>query len=128
MLTLIIFWLANADGPETSRDRRHRDHAPFSVVAVAFMIALGTLAICLFWPYLLPLVVTPREVTAAPHAALSFMVSGTGTLIFPLMLLFTAITALCRKSRSPATIIPMRSDGGTQSKRGLVGSRRNGRR
>lgn len=106
MLTLIIFWLANANGRGTSRERRHNDHVPYSVVAVAFMMALGTLAICLFWPYLLPLGVTPREVTAAPHSALSFRVLGAGALVFLLMLLFTTINyAMSRRRPRPCEVI-----------------------
>ena len=106
MLTLIIFWLANANGRGTSRERRHRDHVPYSVVAVAFMLALGMLAICLFWPYLLPLVVRPSEVTAAPHAAFSFTVLGAGAFVFPLMLLFTAINyTMSRRKPRPCEVI-----------------------
>ena len=61
MLALIVFWLArdNRSGvPGTSRESRHRDHAPLGMVAIAFVAALGTLAISLFWPYMLPLVTT----------------------------------------------------------------------
>ncbi|MEH2473398.1 hypothetical protein V1281_005416 [Nitrobacteraceae bacterium AZCC 2161] len=109
MLTFIGFWLASANRSDvlrTSREGRHRHHAPFSVVAVAFVMALGALAICLFWPSLLPLVVAPREATAAPCAALFFMVLGAGALVFPLLLLFTAInyTTSCRKPR-PCEVI-----------------------
>jgi len=106
MLTLIIFWLANANVRGTSRERRHRDHVPLSVVAVAFMLALGMLVICLFWPYLLPLVVTSGEITAASHAAFSFTVLGAGAFGFPLMLLFAAINyTVSRRKLRPFEVI-----------------------
>lgn len=124
MLTLIVTWLARVNRPgvpATSRDSGRRDHAPFGVVAVTFVAALAMLMICLFWPYILPLVVTPGQ-AAVPDATLAFIL-GTGAFVFPLMLLFTAInyTAGRSKSRPSAAIISMRSNGPTRSKRSPSG-------
>jgi cytochrome d ubiquinol oxidase subunit II len=70
--------------------RRHQDGWPFYMVALIFMSAFGTLAIS-FWPYMIPFVVTIDE-AAAPHSSLAFMFWGEGIFIFPLMLLYTAIS------------------------------------
>ena len=122
MLTYIVYWMIKANHRDfhgMSYERRHRDQAPFYMVALTFLTAFGMLGISLFWPYLIPFAITINQ-AAASHSSPVFMF-GAAAFVFPLILLFTAITALCGKSRSPATIIPMRSDGGTQSKRGLVG-------
>jgi len=70
--------------------RRRQDAWPFYMVAVIFLSAFGTLAIS-FWPYMIPFVVTINE-AAAPHSSLAFMFWGEGLFIFPLMLLYTAIS------------------------------------
>jgi cytochrome d ubiquinol oxidase subunit II len=70
--------------------RRHQDGWPFYMVALIFMSAFGTLAIS-FWPYMIPFAVTIDE-AAAPHSSLAFMFWGEGIFIFPLMLLYTAIS------------------------------------
>jgi cytochrome d ubiquinol oxidase subunit II len=70
--------------------RRSRDGWPFYMVALIFVSAFGTLAIS-FWPYMIPFVVTIDE-AAAPHSSLAFMFWGEGLFIFPLMLLYTAIS------------------------------------
>jgi cytochrome d ubiquinol oxidase subunit II len=70
--------------------RRRRDAWPFYMVALIFLSAFGTLAIS-FWPYMIPFVVTIDE-AAAPHSSLAFMFWGEGLFIFPLMLLYTAIS------------------------------------
>jgi cytochrome d ubiquinol oxidase subunit II len=69
---------------------RHRsDAAPFTMVALIFAAAFGTLAIS-FWPYMIPFSITIDE-AAAPHASLAFMFWGAGLFVFPLMLIYTAI-------------------------------------
>jgi cytochrome d ubiquinol oxidase subunit II len=70
--------------------RRHRDGWPFYMVSVIFMSAFGTLAIS-FWPYMIPFAITIDE-AAAPHSSLAFMFWGEGLFIFPLMLIYTAIS------------------------------------
>jgi hypothetical protein len=52
--------------------------------------AFGTLAIS-FWPYIIPFVLTIEE-AAAPQSSLAFMFWGEGLFVFPLMLLYTAIS------------------------------------
>ena len=67
----------------------HRwDAAPFTMVAIIFAAAFGTLAIS-FWPYMIPFSITIDE-AAAPHSSLAFMFWGAGLFVFPLMLLYTA--------------------------------------
>jgi cytochrome d ubiquinol oxidase subunit II len=51
--------------------------------------AFGTLALS-FWPYMIPFVITVDE-AAAPYSSLAFMFWG-GVVVFPLMLLYTAIS------------------------------------
>jgi len=70
--------------------RSHRDGWPFYMVALIFVVAFGTLAIS-FWPYMIPFVVTIDE-AAAPHSSLAFMFWGAGIFVFPLMLVYTAIS------------------------------------
>jgi cytochrome d ubiquinol oxidase subunit II len=70
--------------------RQRRDEWPFPIVALIFLSAFGTLAIS-FWPYMIPFVVTVYE-AAAPHSSLAFMFWGEGLFVFPLMLLYTAIS------------------------------------
>ncbi len=70
--------------------RRRRDGAPFYMVALIFAAAFGTLAIS-FWPYMIPFSITIEE-AAAPHSSLAFMFWGAGIIVFPLMLLYTAIS------------------------------------
>ena len=70
---------------------RHRqDGPPFYMVAVIFAASFGTLAIS-FWPYMIPFSVTIDE-AAAPHSSLAFMFWGAGLFVFPLMLIYTAIS------------------------------------
>src|SRR5271163_2898187 len=70
--------------------RRRHDGPPFYMVALIFVSAFGTLAIS-FWPYMIPFVITVNE-AAAPHSSLAFMFWGAGLFIFPLMLIYTAIS------------------------------------
>jgi cytochrome d ubiquinol oxidase subunit II len=68
--------------------RQRWDAVPFTMVALLFAAAFGTLAIS-FWPYMIPFAITIDE-AAAPHASLAFMFWGAGLFVFPLMLLYTA--------------------------------------
>jgi cytochrome d ubiquinol oxidase subunit I len=73
--------------------RRRRDGWPFymvAMVALIFLSAFGTLAIS-FWPYMIPFVVTVDE-AAATHSSLAFMFWGEDLFIFPLMLVYTAVS------------------------------------
>jgi len=70
--------------------QRHRDGLPFYMVALIFLSAFGTLAIS-FWPYMIPFVITVDD-AAAPHSSLAFMFWGEGIFVFPLMLIYTAIS------------------------------------
>ncbi|MCK1351396.1 cytochrome d ubiquinol oxidase subunit II [Bradyrhizobium sp. CW7] len=70
--------------------RARQDAVPFPLVALIFMAAFGTLAIS-FWPYMIPFSITIAE-AAAPHASLAFMFWGAGLFVFPLMLVYTAIS------------------------------------
>src|SRR5882762_547429 len=67
----------------------HNDYWPFSMVALIFVSAFGTLALS-FWPYLIPFVITIEE-AAAPQSSLMFMFWG-GVVVFPLMLLYTLLS------------------------------------
>ena len=70
--------------------QRRRDALPFLMVAVIFAAAFGTLAIS-FWPYIVPFSITVEQ-AAAPDSSLAFMFWGAGLFVFPLMLLYTAIS------------------------------------
>src|SRR6202140_488441 len=70
--------------------RRRWDAAPFAMVVITFAAAFGTLAIS-FWPYMVPFSITIDE-AAAPHSSLDFMFWGEGLFVFPLMLLYTAVS------------------------------------
>ncbi len=70
--------------------QRRRDALPFLMVAIIFAAAFGTLAIS-FWPYMVPFSITVEQ-AAAPHSSLAFMFWGAGLFVFPLMLLYTAIS------------------------------------
>jgi cytochrome d ubiquinol oxidase subunit II len=79
----------------------HNDRTPFYMAALIFAAAFGTLAIS-FWPYMVPFSITITE-AAAPHSSLAFMFWGAGLFIFPLMLLYTAISyAVFRGKVGPA--------------------------
>ena len=70
--------------------QRRDDRRPFTMVALIFAAAFGTLAIS-FWPYMIPFSITVAN-AAAPHASLAFMFWGEGLFVFPLMLVYTAIS------------------------------------
>jgi cytochrome d ubiquinol oxidase subunit II len=66
------------------------DAVPFRLVAAVFAAAFGTLAIS-FWPYMIPFSITIAE-AAAPYTSLAFMFWGAGLFVFPMMLVYTAIS------------------------------------
>jgi cytochrome bd ubiquinol oxidase subunit II len=69
---------------------RRQEALPFLMVVVIFAAAFGTLAIS-FWPYMIPFSITIEQ-AAAPHSSLAFMFWGAGLFVFPLMLLYSAIS------------------------------------
>jgi cytochrome d ubiquinol oxidase subunit II len=81
--------------------RRHRDGVPFYMVALIFVAAFCTLAIS-FWPYMIPFAITIDE-AAAPHSSLAFMFWGEGLFVFPLMLLYTAISMWVFRGKAGST-------------------------
>jgi cytochrome bd ubiquinol oxidase subunit II len=70
--------------------RKHGDRAPFLMAALGFAAAFATFAIT-FWPYMIPFSVTVDQ-AAAPPASLTFMFWGAGLFVFPMMLVYTAIS------------------------------------
>jgi cytochrome bd ubiquinol oxidase subunit II len=70
--------------------RQRRDGLPYYMVAATFAAAFGTLAIS-FWPYMIPFTITIED-AAAPHSSLAFMFWGEGLFVFPLMLVYTAVS------------------------------------
>jgi cytochrome bd ubiquinol oxidase subunit II len=69
--------------------QRRRDGLPFVMVTLIFAAAFCTLAIS-FWPYMIPFAVTIEQAAAA-HSSLAFMFWFAGIIVFPLMLIYTAI-------------------------------------
>jgi cytochrome d ubiquinol oxidase subunit II len=70
--------------------RRRTDRTPFRMVVIIFLTAFGTLAIS-FWPYMIPFSITIGQ-AASPHSSLAFMFWGAGLVVFPLTLLYTAVS------------------------------------
>jgi cytochrome bd ubiquinol oxidase subunit II len=70
--------------------RLRRDGPPFLMVVTIFTAAFGTLAIS-FWPYMIPFAITIDD-AAAPHASIAFMFWGEGLFVFPLLLIYAAIS------------------------------------
>jgi cytochrome bd ubiquinol oxidase subunit II len=60
------------------------------MVVLIFAAAFGTLAIS-FWPYMIRFTITIDD-AAAPHSSLAFMFWGEGLFVFPLMLVYTAVS------------------------------------
>lgn len=89
------------------------------LAALTFVAALAMLAISLFWPYLLSFALSIEQASTS-YRSLAIPLSGADIFVFPLMLLFTAIAALCSKSRPPAAKILTRSDRPTRSVAQLV--------
>ncbi len=81
--------------------RRRRDGTPFVMVAIIFSAAFGTLAIS-FWPYMIPFSITIEQ-AAAPRSALAFMFWGEGLFIFPLLLIYTAVSYVVFRGKTTAS-------------------------
>lgn len=82
--------------------RRREDDLPFAMVVLIFLAAFGTLAIS-FWPYMIPFSITIEQ-AAAPHSSLAFMFWGEGLFVFPIMLLYTAISLTVFRGKARATV------------------------
>jgi cytochrome bd ubiquinol oxidase subunit II len=72
--------------------QRRQDGLPFVMVTLIFLAAFCTLAMS-FWPYMIPFSVTIEQ-GAAPHSSLAFMFWFAGIIVFPLMLIYTAINLM----------------------------------
>jgi len=70
--------------------RQRRDGLPYYMIVLIFAAAFGTLAIS-FWPYMIPFTITIED-AAAPHSSLAFMFWGEGLFVFPLLLIYTAVS------------------------------------
>ena len=70
--------------------RYRHDDLPFPMVVLIFVAAFATLAIS-FWPYIIPFTLTIDN-AAAPQSSLAFMFWGEGLFVFPLLLLYSAIS------------------------------------
>jgi len=79
--------------------RGRRDDPPFLMASLTFIAAFLTLAIS-FWPYMIPFSITLAQ-AAAPPASLNFMFWG-GVVVFPMMLIYTAISLLVFKGKVSA--------------------------
>ncbi|NJO55173.1 MAG: cytochrome d ubiquinol oxidase subunit II [Rhodospirillales bacterium] len=73
----------------TCRTRRS-DNLPYLLSATLFIAAYLTLAGS-FWPYMIPFSVTIAD-AAAPPQSLSFMFYGAGLFVFPVVLVYTAVS------------------------------------
>jgi cytochrome bd ubiquinol oxidase subunit II len=81
--------------------RSRRDGVPFIMVALIFAMAFATLAFS-FWPYMIPFSITIAE-AASPHSSLAFMFWFAGIIVFPLMLLYTAINLMVFRGKVKST-------------------------
>jgi cytochrome bd ubiquinol oxidase subunit II len=81
--------------------RLRRDGIPFIMVALIFAAAFATLALS-FWPYMIPFSITIEE-AAAPHSSLAFMFWFAGIIVFPLMLIYTAISLIVFRGKVAAS-------------------------
>jgi cytochrome bd ubiquinol oxidase subunit II len=70
--------------------QRRWDKALLLTAALTFAAAFATLAIS-FWPYMIPFSITVTQ-AAAPHSSLAFMFWGAGLFVFPIVLVYTAIS------------------------------------
>jgi len=83
--------------------RHRRDGLPYYMVVLIFVAAFGTLAIS-FWPYMIPFTITVED-AAAPHSSLAFMFWGEGLFVFPLLLVYTAVSySVFRGKVRPASV------------------------
>ena len=83
--------------------RHRRDGLPYYMVVLIFIAAFGTLAIS-FWPCMIPFTITIED-AAAPHSSLAFMFWGEGLFVFPLLLVYTAVSySVFRGKVRPASV------------------------
>jgi cytochrome bd ubiquinol oxidase subunit II len=83
--------------------RQRRDEVPYYMVVLVFAAAFGTLAIS-FWPYMIPFTITVDD-AAAPHSSLAFMFWGEGLFVFPLLLVYTAVSYIVFRGKvRPASV------------------------
>jgi cytochrome d ubiquinol oxidase subunit II len=83
--------------------RHRRDGLPYYMVVLIFAAAFGTLAIS-YWPYMIPFTITIED-AAAPHSSLAFMFWGEGLFVFPLLLVYTAVSySVFRGKVRPASV------------------------
>jgi cytochrome d oxidase, subunit II (cydB) len=78
--TVVLFYSART---------KRSDTTPFLMAALIFISAFGTMAAS-FWPYMIPFSVTIAD-AAAPTESLAFMFWGAGLVVFPIILVYTAI-------------------------------------
>jgi cytochrome d ubiquinol oxidase subunit II len=69
--------------------RWRRDSIPFSMAMLVVACAFATLGAS-FWPYMIPYSVTVQQ-GAAPPQSLEFLFWGAGIVIFPVVLVYTAL-------------------------------------
>ncbi|HTW69673.1 MAG TPA: cytochrome d ubiquinol oxidase subunit II [Acetobacteraceae bacterium] len=81
--------------------RRRHDSVPFFMVSLIFAAAFATLALS-FWPYMIPFSVTIKD-AASPHSTLAFLFWFAGIIVFPLMLIYTAINLTVFKGKVSAS-------------------------
>jgi len=82
--------------------QRRQDGPPFVTVTVIFLAAFCTLVIS-FWPFMIPFAVTIEQ-AAAPHSSLAFMFWFAGIIVFPLMLIYTAISLAVFRGKVDRTV------------------------
>jgi cytochrome bd ubiquinol oxidase subunit II len=80
--------------------QRRQDGPPFVMITLIFVAAFCTLAIS-FWPYMIPFTVTIEQ-AAAPHSSLAFMFWFAGIIVFPLMLIYTAVSLSVFRGKVPS--------------------------
>jgi cytochrome d ubiquinol oxidase subunit II len=80
--------------------RRRQDGPPFIMGTLIFLMAFCTFALS-FWPYMIPFTVTIKQ-AAAPHSSLAFLFWFAGIIVFPLMLIYTAINLSVFKGKVPS--------------------------
>jgi cytochrome d ubiquinol oxidase subunit II len=69
--------------------RWRRDGVPFAMAMLVVACAFATLGVS-FWPYMIPYSVTVQQ-AAAPPQSLEFLFWGAGIVVFPVVLIYTAL-------------------------------------
>lgn len=68
---------------------RRRDGIPFAMAALLFLAAFLALGAS-FWPYMIPYSITIEQ-AAAPPESLKFLFYGAGIVVFPVVIIYTAV-------------------------------------